>query len=1369
MLDERTGVYQPGHATSFAYSDGDAQEEGLLAILRSTDDCSVLSDDLRNAITDWPSEYHLSSARANLLRHLPIAPGDTVLELGAGCGALTRWLGETGADVVAVEGSVRRAAIVKARCRDLANVTVVSDHIMAVDAPPADWVLLVGVLEYGNKFISGEDPVAALLAHARQRVTDRGALVVAIENQLGLKYWNGCAEDHLGVAYYGVEDLYRPRDPVTFGRRELDRRLAEAGFASREFHLPFPDYKLPLVVLGPRALEAPELDLTDLVSRATSRDYAGSPWRAFNESLAWSPLIRNGLLADHANSFLIVAGAQPDARARFPADTLAWSYSNVRKARYQVATRVARGATGIEVHKTSLLSVSGDDGEFVQELVVSPYQVGSLASLQMLRHAERGDLDALLQSALPWLDLLLAAGSPVADRASASPCGALLLPPNFVDAIPGNVLMNEKGVAHTFDLEWSSRSPVPFEWVLLRGLALTLFGMVNSPLQGTRSVVEVAELLLALRERTLHPDASAICEAWETRFYTEVIASKLPTTSPLPASRLLAPLAGTFDGVLPAVKRLSGELVQAVAERNRLDGDTTELRRMFEGERAAHATNIAKLQFIDAAAHASASALHRDIETLRATLTAEQAMHAENIVKLQAADARSSDASAEIVRLHSAGELARVEFERAQAEAATVRSDFQRADAARYASELALTAARTQSGELKAALFDAAKALDSVRSELAGNEAQLAHARARIDAQVTELAWLHQERSTFGAKMGRAITRQRNRWFPVDSARGRAVTLAARFAVALTKEGPTAALRRTGRFVHRRVQPAALAERVPRDAGRFAAIPGGGIASPPELARWIAAHEPDDAELGEQRRSAAAWPHRPLISFVVPVYRVPSNILAAALDSLQRQTYAHWEACIACAEDAQSDNWQVLVGRARDDDRLRPFLVGNAGISGNSNAALDRAAGDFVALLDHDDALSASALFAVVARLQDEPDLDFLYTDKDSVDEAGSHRQYALFKPAWSPEMLHSVNYLTHLNVMRRTLLQDVGGWRPETDGAQDWDLFLRVTERTSRIARVPGLHYHWRIIATSVATGIGAKPYAAAAQLRCQRDRLERLRWAATAEPDEESGFRVVWSAPATPHVEVIVHAEGAVSLRHCLDGLRAAKLDDVTFIRVLVTPSCADFAHVHRDFTTVWGARVAFEQGIRPLAPRLVEAARSSGAPIVVLLDARARYLAPLALEELGRWVSGAAPIAWAAGIVLAPGDVVREAGRIAHPDGTSAPLFRDTPLRSWGWFGGALWHRNASAASPALFALRRADLAALAPDPSLSFSRWWTRACFTLRGDTRRGLITPHARAWFECDIEETPVQFDERFRADPYFHPAFCSVSPLHLMP
>lgn len=217
--NKETNVYARSDFVPIDYSDGDEVENRLLGIMHSVDDRSTSSAAFRNFITDWPTEYHLSTQRHCLLRPFPIKPGDNVLELGCGCGAITRFLGELGANVVAVEGSSRRAEVSAARCRDLPNVQVISEDLLKFECDEKfEWVLLIGVLEYAPLFLRDEDPVAGCLRKVERFVSETGQLVVAIENKLGLKYFNGCAEDHIGHPFYGLQNFYQPDQPRTFGR-----------------------------------------------------------------------------------------------------------------------------------------------------------------------------------------------------------------------------------------------------------------------------------------------------------------------------------------------------------------------------------------------------------------------------------------------------------------------------------------------------------------------------------------------------------------------------------------------------------------------------------------------------------------------------------------------------------------------------------------------------------------------------------------------------------------------------------------------------------------------------------------------------------------------------------------------------------------------------------------------------------------------------------------------------------------------------------------------------------------------------------------------------------------------------------------------
>ena len=1353
--DAASGVWTRPEPVPLRYSDGDANEEAVLEALRSAHDRSSGSDELRAMIRDWPTEYHLSPERANLVRPFPVKPGDRVLELGAGCGAITRWLGETGAHVIAVEGSPRRAGAAALRCEDLSNVHVVCDDLLRFGVNQRfEWVFLVGVLEYCRIFASGEAPELQYLGRARSLLSPNGCLVLAIENQLGLKYFAGCGEDHVGRPYYGVHDLYRPGEPVTFGRVTLDGLLSQAGFGAREYLFPMPDYKLPLAIVRETAATDQRLAVGDMLSRGFSRDYSGRQERSFSENLSWQAAARNHLLPDLANSFMVLAstGHALPAKRRPPLSILAWCYSSNRQRHHRVETLFIDDGDSLRVDKRDLKGPAsprearrGPRRRFTRRTGTASYVPGRLLSTEIARYLARHDDSAVVDAALlQWIDELLGRAL---IRPAAGSASAILLPQDCIDAVPANTLVDDRGRLHFIDLEWVAQKPIPLGWVVLRGLLGLTLSLDDAGAYAGQSTLQLAERVLAFRGIELpEADVGRAVELDES-LLREAVFGETATTFPLTARSLRAPIA---PRVVMADRALTGDnggdrrVLGLQTTVHRLETETATLRKMLDDEQTMHAENIAKLKEAAARAHAAqlaladaqheareaqdrAEHLERDTTTLRTMLGAEQAMHAENIAKLKETAARAHATGLALARAQQAARDARGERE----------CERERAEAA------ALKAAHA--------------------------EAELVVARDVIANQNQQLVALHLERATFGAKIGRWITRQRNRWLPPESRRGRATTLAAKFAESLARDGPGSAVRRSVRYTRSRLLRPALSA-----GGSLSgtAAPGAWRAMPEELERWIASHESDADGLREQRRTAADFAWHPLITIILPVYKVPEPVLRATLDSFLAQTYEQWEACIAYGDLDDARNWELLETHADRDARIRPFRLNqNSGISGNSNAALARAKGEFVALVDHDDELGPSALFAIVERLNAERDLDFIYTDKDSIDAEGQVRQHALFKPEWSPEMLHSVNYLTHLNVIRRELIEAVGGWRSETDGAQDWDLFFRVTERTRRVARVPGMHYHWRILPTSTATGLQAKPYAALAQLTCQQSRLSRLGLDAAVEPHDESGFRVRWPLPAGPVADIVVRAPAdARQLRGCLDTLRVASLEHVARIWVLVPAGTDGIEHVVGDFSAVWGNRIGFDiVDAANMAAPFARIASDSASPLLLFVDGHAAAITPDVTDELCGWVHGQREIGWAAAIALRMDETVVEAGRVVGDAGRSAPLLRGTSLRSWGWFGGALWYRNASAASPYACALRRADVVRVSPYDGETFDPWWLRVCALLQADGRRGLVDPHARVWFAQDPEPAPAAFHESFGKDPYFHPFFRGVAPLRLMP
>ncbi len=293
---------------------------------------------------------------------------------------------------------------------------------------------------------------------------------------------------------------------------------------------------------------------------------------------------------------------------------------------------------------------------------------------------------------------------------------------------------------------------------------------------------------------------------------------------------------------------------------------------------------------------------------------------------------------------------------------------------------------------------------------------------------------------------------------------------------------------------------------------------------PTEYQRWISEFEPTSDDLQAQKQAAELL-NGPLISIVLPVHRTDPGMLRACVESVTAQTYSGWQLCAAITPDKNAENRKYLQGLAKTDPRFIVIeLPENGGISKNTNAALAQATGEFVAFLDHDDTLAPFALYEVALRVQSEPEADLLYSDHDYFDVSTGERCRPLFKPDWSPSIMFSANYITHLTVLRRALLDQIGLFDPAADGAQDWDLFLRATEKTQRIAHIPKVLYHWRMHASSTAHNDSAKNYAANAQLLAFTRHMERLNMNAKPEVMPDGLLHVRFERPPTAKVSIII-----------------------------------------------------------------------------------------------------------------------------------------------------------------------------------------------------------------------------------------------------
>lgn len=270
---------------------------------------------------------------------------------------------------------------------------------------------------------------------------------------------------------------------------------------------------------------------------------------------------------------------------------------------------------------------------------------------------------------------------------------------------------------------------------------------------------------------------------------------------------------------------------------------------------------------------------------------------------------------------------------------------------------------------------------------------------------------------------------------------------------------------------------------------------------------WLASHRFRAADRSRLLDVVSVLPLRPRFSILMPVYETPERYLREAIESVLGQVYADWELCIADDASKKRHVREILEEYADADSRIKlVFRETNGHISAASNSALAVASGEFIALLDHDDQIAPDALFENALMVNRRPDVDVIYSDEDKIHDNGD-RDGAYFKPDWAPESLLARNYVCHLGVYRRELVQSVGGFRTGFEGSQDYDLLLRVTEKTDRVAHIPRVLYHWRVHSGSTSTTRDQKGYAFDAARRALEEALERRGEPGRVEHDEVRG----------------------------------------------------------------------------------------------------------------------------------------------------------------------------------------------------------------------------------------------------------------------
>lgn len=528
-------------------------------------------------------------------------------------------------------------------------------------------------------------------------------------------------------------------------------------------------------------------------------------------------------------------------------------------------------------------------------------------------------------------------------------------------------------------------------------------------------------------------------------------------------------------------------------------------------------------------------------------------------------------------------------------------------------------------------------------------------------------------------------------------------------------------------------------------------------APPPTYAEWVARFDtPDAAEQAEVAGAVGALADPPTVSVLMPVFDPPEPLLRAAVESVRSQWYPHWELCLV--DDGSTQPWvaPLLADWARRDPRVRVDALGaNRHIAAASNAALALGTGAFVAPVDHDDVLAPDALARAALALAARPGAALCYSDEDHLDEGGA-RCDPYFKPDYDPLLLLGQNYLAHLCLLRRDLVDAVGGFREGLEGSQDWDLVLRVAEKLApeQVVHVPRVLYHWRAHPGSTAWSGGAKSYAVEAGRRAVAEHLGRAGLAASVRAVPPTGFtRVHWALPSpAPTVSVIVASVTGEPLRRAVDSVLQRTTYPSVDVTVVVCGAVDEevdrYLSERRGLVRV--VEVPADAGCLPgdgLPPSPPERAVMVAAgvdeaegEVLCFLHDDTEVVTDRWLEELVGPL--AVPgVGLVGGKLLAPDGSVRHFGYRVGPDGTVLQPYRGLHRLDPGSFGRAGLLQSVTAASGAALVVRRpafASVGGYAPVAEGDDTAADVDLCRRLRAAGWRVAVTPHAELLHhECD--------------------------------
>jgi GT2 family glycosyltransferase/2-polyprenyl-3-methyl-5-hydroxy-6-metoxy-1,4-benzoquinol methylase len=1019
VFDHEGKIFKHPDNITINYQDGG--ESYIFESMKKINDLSSHSQEFRLYIKDWPSRYHFSNKRVNFLEALKeIFPQNAdVLEIGSGCGTITRWLGEQFQNVDALEGDYSRAVITRYRTKDLDNVKVYCGNLLETGFDKKyDIITLIGSLEYlpffDRVYNDPKKVCSAILTRLNNSLKDNGILLIAIENKFGAKYFSGCKEDHTGKEFEGIIG-YPEKTQVTFSRNELESIIFSSEFAHSQFYHVFPDYKLTDTII-PETTEVLSLHPYNWIS-TPFEDYSGKFLNIFPDILFIKSVTDSGLLWQFSNSFIVLTSKTKNVNLSvnwlikkfynndfskpnfFHTITLG---KNMKPEKTEIKYFITRSSV-------SRVSSNNENDQFLFELRDNNFVPGKLLLFDFVNALFKKSPEKNLKQVLRELHGNLLNNYSIGENDLEE---YPKIKGDTIDYTFWNLITTPDNKIEFIDRKWKSKKPLSAEFILFRNL-FWIFDKISPFLQNKDKSLFIISMI-----SDIYPQYSENRLIKNLEFENAFQYFVTGENQNLNIDNLRQ------YNVVEQVTQNQERLVQIQVLQQKLTKKDLLIEKLNNDTKDLHQTVLTKDLLIEK--------LNDKTQELQKTVTAKDRQ-----------------------------------------------------------------------------LYNLQQKVDNLQQKVDNLQQKVDDLQQKITDIEKSIVW------QFTMKFHHKIIEQ---ILPQNTRRRKYYDLFRAGGKILINNGFQAFYFSFNRHIYKNKKLN-------------------------DYQKWIEKYEPKKEDIGRFKRELQNFSYCPKISIVLPVWNTDEIWLRLAIESVINQIYENWELCIVDGGSTKSHVKRVLNEYTRKDLRIKvKFLTENKGIAGNSNEALSLATGDFVGFLDHDDELVPFTLYEVVKLINKDSRSQFIYSDEDKMDENGN-RKDAFFKPDWAPAMFLSHNYICHFSIIKKTLIDSVGGFRSGYDGSQDYDLFLRVTEKIppETIAHIPKILYHWRMIKGSAADQTDAKPYAITSAKKALSDAL--IRRGIQGEVSDglfQSSYRIRYAIHGNPKVSIIIPTRDKVEiLKRCIQSI--------------------------------------------------------------------------------------------------------------------------------------------------------------------------------------------------------------------------------------